>query len=499
MPDFNFNNHLSFIDSVIIVKELQYLNVFKNALEKFKKINILKNNKYNLILPLKNEVDTIVYCDRRGKTDSIVELLMRLFKPIQNGDFEIPFKEKDYFSIINLNNGSKILIRTINNLCNVKKNSYSSYKIENLYELIKSKNNYVTYDYLNIYSNSDNENNAEEVLYKMFENVFLITCFTYERLLKYKNFDILKIENNNIIKINKVSNNLFDNDNNVLNTFDDINTSKTVKHSNHSSLDVKDRITIFDTLLKNIKNISDTNNYINLTLNGLIENVTYNVFESDNPNNKKKIHDILFEKLSKLTTIIIILQPNSLCDLKYLLFNINDEFNLPKKNTKDNTNIKENKYNAQHILNHISDFFYSYDNSTSDNNGSYNINDLVNEYVKYFEGDSELALKCLWFVMLSYHIELCINEVHEVYSNINTDTIKTYIKIFGIKQYSKGDFYKMRIEWIFNLFNENNNYSHMLPNIFKYCYWIIMNDDKNNFIFNLYNDNKLQDLSDASD
>ena len=66
--------------------------------------------------------------------------------------------------------------------------------------------------------------------------------------------------------------------------------------------------------------------------------------------------------------------------------------------------------------------------------------------------------------------------------------IKSYTKLFGIKQYknNKTDIYKLRIDWIFNLFSEDKNTALVLPNLFKYCHWLVLDSDKNDFLLNLY-------------
>ena len=104
----------------------------------------------------------------------------------------------------------------------------------------------------------------------------------------------------------------------------------------------------------------------------------------------------------------------------------------------------------------------------------------------------------VWLIIVSYHIEHILYDSHNNVANINIDNIKSYIKLFGIKQYSRGDFYKKRIEWIFKLFNEDKNSELLLPNLFKYCRWMIMDNDKNEFLMNLYNDD-IDNDSDTSE
>ncbi len=176
-----------------------------------------------------------------------------------------------------------------------------------------------------------------------------------------------------------------------------------------------------------------------------------------------------------------------------MLFSINDEFNLLKKtqydnnddsyniSAKNNNNIN-NTFTAQKIILNISDYIV--------NNNINDINDIVHDYTVYFDNDEQLANKIVWMIIVSYHIESILYDSKFDYKKINIDNIISYVKLFGIKQYSKGDFYKKRIEWIFKLFSEDKNSELLLPNLFKYCRWIIMDNDKNDFLMNLYNDDE---------
>ena len=204
---------------------------------------------------------------------------------------------------------------------------------------------------------------------------------------------------------------------------------------------------------------------------------------------KKKVNDILFNKLSPLVSYIIILQPYSLCDLQFLLFHVNSDYELSKKikynnDEKDNaTDTKTPSFNAQKIITNLSDYIV---NTTHKNN----ISEIINEYTNYFENDEKLAYKVVWFIIISYHIETLIHDCKTDYANLNIENIKSYIQLFGIKQYKnkKTDFYKLRIEWIINLFNEDKNTALVLPNLFKYCHWLVMDNEKNDFLMNLYAD-----------
>ena len=171
-----------------------------------------------------------------------------------------------------------------------------------------------------------------------------------------------------------------------------------------------------------------------------------------------------------------------------MLFNIPNTYEITKKHKIESDKIKNyinnssnTNLNSQIILNKITDIII--DNTHHHNN---DINVIINEYIGHFDGDDDIAYKMTWCIMMSYYLENIINDAKSSYFNINYDNFKSYLKLFGIKQYKKGNFYKIRIEWIFNLFNEDKNASFTLANLIKYCHWLVMNEEKNNFIIDLY-------------
>lgn len=182
---------------------------------------------------------------------------------------------------------------------------------------------------------------------------------------------------------------------------------------------------------------------------------------------------------------IIILQPFSLCDISFLLFKINGDFEISKKiNYTDEVikinDVKSNKYNAQKIL-------LSHNNSVPVNNYENDINEIMKRYITYFDNDDNLGYRMLWLILLSYHIETLIKECNNDFTKLNINNIISYNKLFGVKQYKnkKIDYYKLRIEWVFNLFNEDKNVFLIIPNLLNYCNWFVIDDEKNEFFLNL--------------
>ena len=180
---------------------------------------------------------------------------------------------------------------------------------------------------------------------------------------------------------------------------------------------------------------------------------------------------------------IIILQPYSLCDVNSFLFKIDGDFELPKKLNAVTGSTDINKYKSQVILS----------NNTTipiNDKNNYDINSVIKSYISYFDNDELLGYRVLWLILLSYHIESLIKECKNDYTELNINNIISYNKLFGIKQYKdkKNDFYKLRIEWIFNLFNEDKNVSLIVPNLINYCNWFIIDGEKNDFFLKLCED-----------
>ncbi len=475
-----YDNNLTLIDSLSNLKNFEYLKGFKLVLEKLNKVNIFKSANYNINLPVESEINLLINYEKKNETSKIIALLMRLIKPARSS-FKFNYGK---LIVINLNNGSKCFVRLllfenkIKDVINIKHLT----NIPDIYNEYQNIYSYINENFINMDSKISNENKDNDFI-TIFGELLYLNKYIYDLCFEHNNVKYYDVINNELILIDK----------NIYKTINDnINEENENDKYKKNYLDIQTRINIFENFLKNIKNTNNPEKYISQVLNDLRNVSEYNLF-TDNDNEllikkKKKVNDILFNKLSPLVSFILILQPFSLCDISYLLFLIDEDYILSKKiqfNEDQNNNNEEIKlFTAQQIISNISDYIVTADYQN-------NIDDLIHEYTLYFYNDEKLAYKMVWLILISYHIEHLLYDCRNDYKKINNDNIKSYIKLFGIKQYSRGDFYKKRIDWIFELFNDDKNSELLLPNLFKYSHWIIMDNDKNEFLMNLYNDNNV--------
>lgn len=476
-----YDNNLSLIESLSTIKFFEYLKSFKNILNKLNKVNILKSSNYNINLPVETEINLLIKYEKKNETSNIIALLMRLIKPVRSS-FKLDYGK---LIAINLNNGSKCFVRLLlfeQNIKNIISTKHLT-NISDIYHAYQSEYPYINENFINFeYKINDDDNDILSV----FNDLLHVNKHIYDLCFEHNNVNYYNIKKNELEYIDKK----------LYKNIDTVDKKSNVK-TNINNIDITTRMHIFNEFITNIKKTNMPEYYIDTVLNDLRKHADYNLFiDSDDDlskKKKKKINDLLFNKLSPLVSFILILQPFSLCDVSYMLFSINDEFNLLKKtqydnnddsyniSAKNNNNIN-NTFTAQKIILNISDYIV--------NNNINDINDIVHDYTVYFDNDEQLANKIVWMIIVSYHIESILYDSKFDYKKINIDNIISYVKLFGIKQYSKGDFYKKRIEWIFKLFSEDKNSELLLPNLFKYCRWIIMDNDKNDFLMNLYNDDE---------
>ena len=485
-----YDNNLSLIESLSGYKYFEYLKGFKNILDKLNKIHILKSANYNINLPVETEINLLIKFNKTNETGKTIALLMRLIKPVRSS-FKL---DHGKLIVINLNNGSKCYVRLL--LFEKKIKDMISAKhltnIPDIYNEYQSVYSYINENFINMGSKIGDETGDNDI----------ITTFG-ELLQVNKYINDLCIEHNNVNYYDVINNDLVLIDKNMYKNYDENEQKmKRDQENQKNELDIQSRMNIFDSFLKNIKKTNNPEMYVNQVLEDLRSVSNYNLFDDDtelSKKKKKKVNDLLFNKLSPLVSYILILQPLSLCDVSSLLFSITDEYVLPKKMNfteeqikKAELHIDDKMFCAQKIITNISDYIA---NSEHKND----IQDIINEYTVYFENDEKLAYKIVWLIIVSYHIEHILHDCKGNYKNLNIENIKSYIKLFGIKQYSRGDFYKMRIEWIFKLFEEDKNSGLLLPNLFKYCRWIIMDNEKNNFLMDLYNDDNDSETSEIDD
>lgn len=471
-----YDNNLLLIDSLSGHAYFEYLKCFKNILGKLNKTHILKSANYNINLPVESEINLLIKFDKNNETAKTIALLMRLIKPVRSS-FKL---DHGKLIVINLNNGSKCYVRLLlfeNKIKDIISTKHLT-NMPDIYNEYQSVYPYINENFINMGSKISDSIEDNDII-TTFGELLRVNKYISDLCIKHNNVNYYDVVNNNLILVDKY---IYKND------------EQTEKEQNNkkNELDIKSRINIFDNFLINIKKTNNPDMYVNQVLMELRNIADWNIFDVDeteiSKKKKKKVNDLLFNKLSPLVSYIFVLQPHSLCDVSYLLFSITDEYVLPKKINfteeqikKHELPINEKLFCAQKIITNISDYIV---NGECKNN----IQEIINEYTVYFENDEILAYKIVWLIIVSYHIEHILHDSKGNYNILNTDNIKSYIKLFGIKQYSKGDFYKMRIEWIFKLFLDDKNTGLLLPNLFKYCRWIIMDGDKNDFLMDLYND-----------
>jgi hypothetical protein len=485
-----YDNNLSLIESLSTSdKYFEYLKGFIHVVNNLNKIHIFKSASYNINLPVETEINLLIKYSKNNDTGKLIALLMRLIKPVRSS-FKLDYGK---LIVINLNNGSKCYVRLLlfeNKIKDIiaTKNLTNMPDIYEQYQLI--------YPYIN-----ENFINMGSKISDSIEDNDIITTFG-EMLRLNKHINDLCIEHNNVNYYEFVNEKLVLIDKHIYKNIDEIK-KKTIKDNNINELDIKSRIDIFDNFLNNIKNAKNPEMYVNYVLDELKSIADSNLFKDGDDDisikKKKKVNDLLFNKLSPLVAYILVLQPYSLCDVSCLLYSISDEYVLQKKINFTNEQIENDKppidncnFCAQKIITNISDYIVNTENKND-------IQDIINEYTVYFENDKKLAYKIVWLIIVSYHIEHILHDCRGNYHNLNTENIKSYIILFGIKQYSKGDFYKKRIEWIFKLFDDDKNTGLLLPNLFKYCRWIIMDNETNDFLIDLYNDEKDSETSEISE
>jgi hypothetical protein len=508
-----YNNNLSLIDTLCVNDYFSYLTGFKSVLEKINKINVLKSSNYNINLPTITEINALMQYYKKNDTNNITSLLMTFI--VKTDDFLKRVNGSGRYMVIELNNGSKCYIR----LLSFEKKITSIITSKNITDIKSIYNEYIKeYPYINEYFISMGMNNSNN-LYEVFGDLLHINKNINILCHNHSNVYYISINSYNIIRLDKRGFDINLNKGNAEQNIDDSTNDSNV-------LNIKERLKIFNSFLSNIKSNSNPNKYIEIALEQLKRHSENNMISNMYDNSKlllkqQKVDDILFNKLSPIVTFIIMLQPYSICDLQYLLFNISDEFVLPKRvrqcgdnysivssasNIDSQSDIKcENSTMSNTLLNKIESntnntcfsaqkIILNMSNYVLNNNKDeikYDINDLIKTYTEYFDNDENLTYKVVWLVIVSYYLESIIYDCKGNYKNLHYDNIITYTKLYGIKQYTKGNFYKKRIEWIFKLYDDDTNSHLLLPNLFKYCNWIIMDKDKSEFLFNLCNEEDL--------
>ena len=481
----DYSNNLSFIETLSIFPSFKYLINFKLLFDNIGKANtVLKSSKYNINLPTESEVNRLLKAEKNNDTQTLLSLLMKFIIKQSKTSYNSVLKD-GYHTVIKLNNNSSCYIRTILFEENIKKllNNEKITEISEIYNIYKKNYEYINDNY--IFSGSILDDDNSDII---FNELLDVNKCILDNILIDSHVQLFNMSNDNFLLIDKTK---------YLNENKD-NTN--INDDELYDLGIEKRIEIFEKIIYNLKKTNNPEAYLDKILSELKTVYEYNLLSDmddkcENYKNKINIiNNLLFNKLSPLVSIALILQPYSPCSLEYMLFNISNLFEISNKTKIKDDNIKDLKkkeiINAQTIIQKITNIIIN-----NNNNNNNNIDNIIKEYEKFLYNDQKLSYKIVWLVICSYYLENIINDANSNYYDINYNNFISYIKLFGIKQYNKGDFYKIRIQWIINLFNEDTNSSLTLPNLYKYCSWLIMNEDKNNFIMDIYLNNSDSDNS----
>jgi len=470
-------NNLVFLNSLAVYDQFKYLHDFKNVLKKIKYDKTLESNKHNIILPTKLEVSLLIKFYNEKNNNNLISILMVLFKPVEKKfSFTSPVK----YIVVNLNNNTKCIVRYLPIDISILENTSIKYINDNIHKIYESyivKYNYITPNYMNsvtdwVFDKIDIFSNV------LLMNIELITVYDFD-VYYYIEGNFEKIDKENTVLVNKNDINDNDNDN------DNDNTS-------FESLNANSRIDTYETFINNLKITNNKEIYINNCLTELKKFCYFNDNIIKHELTKDKINDLFDNKLNDLTVFLIILQPYSLCNSDLFIYNISNEFVLPKKTVfiKKQINLYKFTENSKAYL--IIDKII---NNVCINQ-DVNLDSITNVYSPYFNKNVNCVYICLWINIVSYHVEYLINKCKNVqrFETNDINTLTRDIKLFGLRQCKNSDIYKNRINWLFDIFKSNNVNS--IPNLIKYCKLIILDIEKCNFLLDM--DNTDDDISDLS-
>ena len=470
-------NNLAFLNSLAVYDQFKYLYDFKNILKKIKYDKTLESNKHNIILPTKLEVSLLIKFFNEKNNNNLISILMILFRSIEK---KIVFSNPVKYILVNLNNNTKCFIRYIPIDLSILENTsfiYINENINKIYDSYTIKYDYLTADYM------DSNTKWEFDKIDIFKNVL----FMIIDLTSIYDFELYNIIDGNFFKIEKENNNLEDKINNNI-----INDTCNNEETETETLNSNGRIEIYEIFINNLKITNNKEIYINNCLTEIKKFCQFNNNIIKHELTKDKINDLLENKLSELTVFLIILQPHSLCNSDLYIYNISNEFVLPKKinfikKQINSYNFSENS-KACHIIDKIINNLCI--------NDDISLESITNVYSPYFNKNVNYVYICLWINVVSYHIEFIINKCKGIKGLEDNDinTITRDITLFGLRQSKNNDIYKYRINWLFDIFKSNNPKN--VPNLIKYCKLIIMDVDKCDFLLDM--DNADDDVSELS-
>jgi hypothetical protein len=469
----NLNNYIVNISNVY-----KHLKRFVEILTIIKKIQILKSDKYDLLIPTESEINLLDQNLKSGNTMEIIAVLSRLIKS-KSQSFKI-FLDTKYL-VQKLNNGSAVYYR------------YFSDKKKKDKKLDESDKNLISNLTMNNVIQNENFN-------EMYDQIMDINEKLIKMYLKTDNLYIYEGSNNKktnellyskYIKEKKcLANDDYsdDSDDDDDDSEDDGGGGGNKMEMKNKKMSMSYRNNLFNFLInKFYKNNKSNTNNLNKIKDIMLNNLNISVLTNNNEYLTKTLENLCRKQVNSLVLITVLLQPCSVVDENYI-FNLKeiDEFNIKKtlcNKVKPAKSILNNKkqegeenvsiINTVSCIKLIKKFMKD---STPYNNNSFT--NLINHYYTILE-DKESVHKLLWLLCNIYFLECIYNE----FKNSTSSTYETYVRLLAIKPMKKGDIYLERLKWIIKLFEEQKNTEASLPGLINFCLYVSLKEDNSHIFF----------------
>ena len=459
----NLNNYLTSISNVY-----KHLKKFIDILTIIKKIQILKSDKYDLLVPTESEINQLDQNLKNGNTMEIIAILSRLIKS-KSQSFKM-FLDTKYL-VQKLNNGSTIYYR------------YFIDKKKKDKKIDESDKNLISNLTMNNLIQHENYNELYEQIYDINDKLIKM-CSKMDNLYVYEGSNNKKtneMQYSKFIKeLKNSSNKNYDDSDDSDDESDDDD-----KETKHKKMTMNYRNNFFNFLInKFYKNNKTNTNYLNKIKNIVLNNLNLSTLTNNNEFLTKTLDNLFRKQVNSLVLITVLLQPCSVVDDNYI-FNLKeiDEFNIKKtlnnKIKSVSNNKKEEKEENIALINSvpciklIKKFMKD---STPYNNNS--LNNLINHYYTISE-DKENVHKLLWLLFNIYYLECIYNE----FKNSTASTFETYVRLLAVKPIKKGDAYLERLKWIIKLFEEQKNTEASLPGLINFCLFVSLKEDNSHIFF----------------
>ena len=489
--DDNFENLFNYLN--YLSNTYKHLKKFIEILTIIKKIQILKSDKYDLLIPTESEINLLEQNLKNGNTMDIIAILSRLIKS-KSQSFKI-FLDTKYL-IQKLNNGSTVYYRYFTE--KKKKDKKIDESDKNLMHNI-TMNNVVK-----------NENYEE-----MYEQINVINDKLIKMFSKTNNLYVVLGSNNKIsnqmlfskyIKEELKRNNYNDSENESESESEsegegegegDNYDSEINKKIKQKKMNITYRNNFFKFIIEKFyKNNKANTNYLDKIKNIMINNLNLKEITENNESLEKTLLNLFKYQVNSLVLITTLLQPFSIAEQYIFTLREINELNIKKVLTNKTSTNNKNKIEKDNseipLINKIpcikliKKFMKD---STPYNNNS--LNNLINHYYTILE-NKENAHKLLWFLFNIYYLECIYNE----FKNNNSNTFETYARLLAVKPVKKGDAYLERLKWIITLFEEQKNTEISLPALINFCLFVSLKEENSYLLLGDESDYDLEDIND---